>query len=150
MELGGDKRTRGDIEKFGCTVMHVLVEGKLPPFAYSIGIQQQTGAPEVVVIGLKRAMAHAVVNTYNARVRAGERFEPGKFYAGFIEGVEVAVADVPHSAYADYFGKSLDFYGGPKFSVLQIIYPTENGVWPWEQGAEQSFREWQPVLGRIV
>jgi hypothetical protein len=149
MELGGDKRTREYIEKYGCTVMHVLAEGKLPPFAYSIGIQKATGAPEVVVIGLKRPMAHSVVNTYNNRVRAGERLEPGQFYAGFLEGFDVAVAEVPHAAYAEYLGQSLDFYGGPTFRVLQIIYPSTLGVWPWAPDAEPSFRAWQPVLGHF-
>lgn len=44
MELGGDERTREDIAKYGCTVMHVMVEGELPPFTYSIGIQKETAA----------------------------------------------------------------------------------------------------------
>lgn len=149
MELGGDKRTRGDIEKFGCTVMHVLAEGKLPPFAYSIGIQQQSAAPEALVIGLKRPTAHFVVNTYNSRVRAGERFAAGQFYAGFVEGLEVAMVSVPHAAYAEYLGQSLDFYGGPAFDVLQIVYPSAAGAWPWTVDADASFRQWQPVLGRF-
>lgn len=147
MELGGDKTTRNNIEEFGCTVMHVLAEGSLPPFAYSIGIQQQTGAPEVLVIGLKRPIAHSFVNTYNSRVRAGERFEAGKLYAGFLEGFEVAVVEVPVQAYAEYLGQSMDFYGGPTFKTLQIIYPSTSGVWPWSEEADASSREWQPVLG---
>ena len=149
MELGGDERTRGDIAKHGYTVMHVMEESGLPPFAYSIGIQQQTGAPEVVVIGLKRPMAHSVVNEYNSRVRAGERFESGKFYSGFLEGFDVCVEEVPRSAYERYFGQDLDFYGGPKFDVLQIIFPTTNGVWPWSEDAKPSFRQWQPILAKI-
>jgi hypothetical protein len=149
MELGGDERTRGDIAKYGCTVMHVMEEGELPPFAYSIGIQQETGSPEVVVIGLKQPMAHSVVNEYNSQVRAGERFEPGKFYSGFLEGLDVCVEEVPRSAYEDYFGQNLDFYGGPKFNVLQIIYPTTKGVWPWAEDAAPSFRQWQPILAKV-
>lgn len=149
MELGGDERTRSDIAKYGCTVIHVMEEGEVPPFAYSIGIQQETSAPEVVVIGLKRAIAHSVVNEYNNRVRAGERFEPGKFYSGFLDGFEVYVEEVPLSAYEDYFGQDLNFYGGPKFSVLQIVYPTTKGVWPWAEDAAESFRQWQPILAGI-
>jgi hypothetical protein len=129
--------------------MHVMEEGELPPFAYSIGIQQETGAPEVVVIGLKQPMAHSVVNEYNSQVRAGERFEPGKFYSGFLEGLDVCVEEVPRSAYEDYFGQNLDFYGGPKFNVLQIIYPTTKGVWPWAEDAAPSFRQWQPILAKV-
>lgn len=99
MELGGDHRTREDIAKHGCSVMHVFdTDGDLPSFAYSIGIQKQTGAPEVVVIGLKRPVAHSVVNEYNRRTREGERFEVGKCYDGFLEGFEVCISAVPRSA----------------------------------------------------
>src|SRR5712692_1329172 len=123
MELGGDERTREDIAKHGCSVIHVMEEGELAPFAYSIGITQETGAPEIVVIGLKRPMAHFVVNEYNRRVRGGERFEFSKPYAGFLEGFEVLFEDVPLSVYAEYFGQDLDFYGGSKFKVVQLIWP---------------------------
>lgn len=147
MERGGDQRTKEDIAKYGCSVMHVFdPEGKLPPFAYSIGVQQETGAPEVVVIGLKRPMAHFVVNEYNHRVRDGERFEVGRYYGGFLEGFDVYVGSVSHAVYEDYFGQDIDFYGGLEFDVVQIIYPTTKGIWPWSPDAAESFKECQPIL----
>jgi Domain of unknown function (DUF4262) len=149
MQRGGDERTRADIAKYGCSVMHVMAEGEQPPFAYSIGITKQTGAPEVVVIGLKQPMAHSVANEYNRRVIAGDRFERGKPYAGFLGGFDVFFEDVPLAVYPDYFGQDLDFYGGPNFKVLQLIYPTTKGVWPWAEDAPESFRQWQPILANI-
>jgi len=149
MQPGGNDRTREDIAKYGCSIMHVMAEGESPPFAYSIGITQQTGAPEAVVIGLKQPMAHFVLNEYNSRVRAGERFEVGSSYSGFLEGFEVFVEDVPLSAYEDYFGQDIDFYSGPHFKVVQLIYPTTKGIWPWGADAPESFRRWQPILANI-
>lgn len=147
MERGGDTRTREDLAKFGCSVMHVFdPEGELPPFSYSIGIQQETGAPEVVVIGLKQPMAHFVVNEYNKRVREGERFEIGNYYSGFLEGFDVYVGAVSKSVYDEYFGQGIDFYGSRNFGVVQVVYPTTRGVWPWTEGAPESFRQWQPLL----
>ena len=143
-----DERTRENIAKFGCGVIHVMEEGELPPFAYSVGITQQTGAPEVVVIGLKRDMAHSVVNEYNKRVREGERFVPGQLYSGFIGGFDVLAEDVPLAAYDEYFGQNLKLYGGPNFRVLQLVYPTTTGIWPWSEQAAESFRSRQPVLSR--
>jgi Domain of unknown function (DUF4262) len=128
MERGGDERTRDDIAEYGCTVMHVMEEGELPPFAYSIGTFQETGAPEIVVIGLKQPMAHFIVNEYNRRVRSGERLEVGGFYSDFIEGFDVFVDEVPMSEYDDYLGQAIDFYGGRDFKVVQIIYPTTKGI----------------------
>lgn len=149
MQRGGDERTRDDIAKYGCTVMHVMEEGESPPFAYSIGINQETGAPEIVVIGLKQPMAHFIVNEYNRRVRSGEQLEVGKFYSEFIEGFEVFVEEVPKSAYDDYFGQAIDFYGGRDFKVVQIIYPTTKGIWPWAESAPKSFQAWQPILAKV-
>ena len=149
MQRGGDERTRDDIAKHGCTVMHVMEEGESPPFSYSIGITQETGAPEIVVIGLKQPMAHFIVNEYNRRVRSSERLEVGKFYSEFIEGFEVFVEEVPLSAYDDYFGQAIDFYGGRAFKVIQIIYPTTKGIWPWAQDASKSFQVWQPILSKV-
>ncbi|WP_304012173.1 DUF4262 domain-containing protein [Methyloversatilis discipulorum] len=149
MQRGGDQRTKDDIAKHGCSVMHVFdAEGELPPFAYSIGIQKETGAPEVVVIGLKRPMAHSVINEYNSRVREGERFEVGKYYSGFLGGFDICIGAVSLSAYDDYFGQDIDFYGGRNFQVLQVIYPTTQGVWPWTDGAPESFLQWQPLLAK--
>ncbi len=61
----GEQRALADIEQYGCHVMHLLAEGDLPPFSYSVGIQRSSGAPELIVIGLNRPLAHFIVNEYN-------------------------------------------------------------------------------------
>jgi len=143
-----DEKTRDDIERYGCTVINVLEEGELPPFAYSIGVTQKTGEPEVVVIGLKRELAHFIVNEYNRRVRGGERFESGQLYSGFVDGFDLLAEEVPLSEYDEYFGRGLRYYDGPRFRVLQLVYPSTAGVWPWSMEASESFRSRQPVLAR--
>ena len=144
----GDEKTRQDIAKFGCAVIHVMEDRGLPPFAYSVGITEQTGEPEVLVIGLKRDLAHFVVNEYNKRVRGGERFVPGQLYSGFIGSFDVLAEEVPLSEFDEYFGHCLALYGGPNFRVLQLVYPTTAGVWPWSEQASENFRNRQPVLAR--
>ncbi len=143
-----DEKTREHIAAFGCSVVHVMEERELPPFAYSVGITEQTGEPEVVVIGLKRELAHSIVNQYNHRVREGERFVPGQLYSGFIGGFDVLAEEVPSSAFEEYFGQNLQLYGGPNFRVLQLVYPTTAGIWPWSEQASEYFRNRQPVLSR--
>ena len=146
MQLGGDSKTQDNIAKFGCSVIHVMEEGDLPPLAYSIGITQQTGAPEVVVIGLKQPIAHFIINEYNKRMIAGVRLERGTKESGFLEGFDVLVETVPLAAYDEYFGQAIDFYGGPTFTVIQLVYPTTQGLWPWDDGVSESFRLRQPIL----
>lgn len=142
----GEKKALDDIEKYGCHVIHVLEDEEGPPFSYSVGVQKTSGVPEVIVIGLKQTIAHFVVNEYNSRVRAGERFAPGTRHEGFLEGFRVQFEVVTPAHFDDYLGWDKWLYGGKNFEVLQIIYPTTDGIWPWEPRASEWFRERQPIL----
>jgi Domain of unknown function (DUF4262) len=124
----------------------VLGDETGPPFSYSVGVQKKTGAPEVIVIVLEPSLAHFVVNEYNRRVRAGERFEVGARYDGFLEGFAVQFERVAREHYAEYLGWNLWLYGSDDFAVLQILFPTTSGVWPWEPDASQEFQSAQPIL----
>lgn len=146
----GEEKALADIAQYGCHVIHVLEEGDLPPFAYSVGIERSSGAPELVVIGLKRSLADFVVNEYNRRVRDGQRFEPGQFASGFVEGFECQFRSVDVSHYKEHFGWNLWLYQGTGFRVLQLVYPTVDGVWPWESAASEWFRNWQPLLDTLA
>lgn len=141
-----DRKILENIERFGCSVMHVAAEDNLPPFAFSVGITRTSSAPEVVVVGLKEPIAHFIVNEYNRRVRAGVVFRLGERYSGFIEGFEVIAERVDEAFYEEYFGYNLWLYQGPKFEVVQLVYPNTSGVWPWDSEASEWFRSWQPVL----
>lgn len=142
----GEQKALDDIAEYGCHVIHVLEEGDLPPFVYSVGITRSSGAPELIVIGLKRKMAHFVVNEYNTRVRAGERFEPGQRASGFIGGFDVEFRKVDRSHYREHLGWALWLNNGSDFETLQLVYPSTSGVWPWDPDANEGFRAYQPLL----
>jgi hypothetical protein len=100
----GEKKAPADIEAYGCHVIHVLEDENAPPFAYSVGLQRSSGAPEVMVIGLKQPIAHFVVNEYNRRIRAGEQFARGARYEGFLEGFQVQFEAVAPEHFDEYLG----------------------------------------------
>ena len=141
-----ERKTLADIEQYGCHVIHVLAEDDLPPCSYSVGIQRSSGVPEVIVIGLKQPVSHFIVNEYNRRVRTGERFAPGQRVAGFIEGFESEFRAVHRSRHRDYMGWDIWLYGSGPFDALQLVYPTNSGVWPWDAEADEWLRVWQPLL----
>jgi hypothetical protein len=89
-----------------------------------------------------------VVNEYHRRVREGEIFKPGSLYQGFIGGFDVMIEEVEETFFEEYFGYNLWYYDGPRFRVLQVVYPNTEGVWPWQPEASEWFRSWQPVLSR--
>ena len=141
-----EEQALADIEEYGCHVIHVLEDEEGPPFSYSVGVQKSSGAPEVIVVGLKQPIAHFILNEYNARVRAGETFAAGRRYDGFLEGFEIQLEPVASEHFDEYLGWNKWLYGGNDFEVFQIVYPTTDGVWPWEQGASEWFRLRQPLL----
>ena len=133
MQEPGDKKALEDIEEYGCHILHIIEEGEYPRFSYSIGIQKQTGQHDLIVTGLKRDLAHRIINEYNHRVRVGEIFQPNEFYSGFLEKFEVTFKEVEKRHYREYFGWGLWLYKGDDFRVLQLIYPSTSGVWPWDK-----------------
>ncbi|MEK8035004.1 DUF4262 domain-containing protein [Ideonella sp. DXS29W] len=144
-----DKRVADDIREYGCHVISVFdPEEKQPAFSYSVGIQEMTGAPEAIVIGVQPSLGHFMVNEYNRQVRAGTKFERGVLYSGFLAGFSIYIEPVKPSRLHDYALGCDRYYKGKPFSTVQLIYPTTTGVWPWQAGASQWFKSNQVMLGR--
>ena len=135
------------IEQFGCSVTSVVdPEGKEPSFSYSIGIAKSAGAPELIILGLGAELGHSLVNVYNNRVRAGERFSSGVLYIGFLEGFAVQFSPVTREHREAYMLSACWLHGGPDFEALQLVWPSTEGVWPWQSDASEWFRTNQPLL----
>lgn len=144
-QTAGEKKALEDIGKCGCHIISVYAEKDLPPFCYSIGIQKSCGAPELVIFGLKSKLAGWMINEYNSRVRRDGSLETGKFYSGFIEGFDCLLEPVNKKHYDEYFGWNNWLYKSHDYDVVQLVYPTKSGVWPWQPEAE-NIRQWQPIL----
>ena len=136
----GEQRALSNIEQYGCHVLHVLADDAGPEFSYSMGIMRETGKPELVIVGLKRELAHFIVNEYNRRIREGEVFVEGELYGGFLEGFDVMFKAVEEKHHRERFGWNLWLYGDEPFDVFQLVYPTTSGKWPWDEGAEELFQ----------
>jgi hypothetical protein len=109
-------------------------------------LRKTSGVPEIIVVGLKEEMGCFVVNEYNSRVRAGEKFELNRSYSGFLGGFDVLFKEVHHSHYREHFGWDRWLYKGDDFKALQMMYPTTEGVWPWDEDASDWFKKRQPQL----
>lgn len=144
-----DKRVAADVKKYGCHVISVFdPEEKLPTFSYSVGIQATSGAPEAIVIGVRPNLGHSMINEYNDQVRKGVRFERAKQYPGFLEGFNIYVEPAKAALLSEYTLGCTRFYKGMGYSVVQLIYPTTAGIWPWQKSASEWVKSNQPMLGR--
>jgi hypothetical protein len=144
-----DLRVAENIAKFGCHVISVFdPEEKHPTFSYSVGIQATSGAPEAIVIGVRPELGHFMINEYNRQVQSGVTFQRGVLYSGFLEGFKIYVEPAKPKVVSEYTLGCTRFYKGAAYSVVQLIYPTTSGEWPWNKAASEWFRSNQPLLGR--
>jgi hypothetical protein len=135
-----------DISEYGCHVLGVMEGEGQPRFSYSIGIGKQQSKPDLIIVGLKSELAHSMINNYKDRLLDGETFEPGKYYSDFLEGFDVCFVEVDKSHYGEYLGWGLWFYDSYDFEMLQLIWPTTEGVWPWDDRKSDFYMWSQPIL----
>jgi hypothetical protein len=141
-----EQKALDDIEKHGCHILHVMEEDDYPRFTYSIGIEKTTNKPDIIITGLKRELAHWMINEYRRRIAEGEVFEPMEFYQGFLEGFDITFVEVDKKHYEEYLGWGLWYNKGTNFNMLQLVFPNTSGVWPWNENASQDFTWFQPLL----
>jgi hypothetical protein len=146
-----DKKVAANIQEFGCHVICVAdPEEKSLPFSYSIGIQASTGEPEAIVIGVRPSLGSYMINEYNRQLREGIRFKRGTLYEGFLDGCSVYIEPARQKLLSEYNLCCQRYYHDTPFSVVQIVYPTTQGIWPWQKSASDWFKTNQPILGRAL
>jgi hypothetical protein len=140
------QRVLHDISRFGCHAIHVQAAGAQPAYTYTVGIHRTQQLPDLVVFGQPHPKAHRLLHGYNLRLRRGERFVEGQMAGGFLVLQDVALRPVHRSHHAHYFSWNLWLHDGVDFPMLQLVYPTREGVWPWDAMAGDWFRQLQPLL----
>ncbi len=142
-----EKNILDHIDKHGCSVTSVFdPDEEDPPFTYSIGITESYGAPEIIIVGLKKDISHWMVNEYKRRVSEGEAFVFNVPYLGFLEGFAVCFGLVIEEHKKEYMRSTCWLYQNSDFEALQLIWPNTSGVWPWDTNASEWFRANQPLL----
>ncbi len=136
-----------NIASFGWHVMIISGDAEGPGFAYSIGLFEGFGGPEILVVGLKSELMHHMINAIGERLKAGETFEAEGRYGGLLEGFDCAMRPVAPEHYRDYLGYARWYYQGDRFPVLHCIWPDKAGCFPWEAAFNPAWRGIQPDLG---
>ena len=145
-----DELVRKNIAESGCHVYTVFdPEEKTPNFSYSIGIQETTCVPEAIVIGLSPKLGHFMINEYKRQARTGVQFGRALLFEGFLEGFPIYVERARRDLVDEYVLGCLRYYGEAPFEVVQLIYPSTKGIWPWEDAATEWFKNNQPLLCQL-
>ena len=139
-----------EIEEFGCHVTSVFdPEGKDIDFTYTTGIHKKQNQPELIIVGLRYKLAAWMANEYNRRIQSGKVFKNNTFYEGFLDGFKIIFCPVSNEHKKEYLLSTNWLYKGIDYPAVQLIYPTVNGVWPWEEKSTESFKMLQPSLQEL-
>jgi hypothetical protein len=148
-----EKLTRDDLNKivvsnikeFGWHCVNVVEDAGQPPWSYTIGLYETFHFPELIIIGRSRATSHEMLKFIADDLDAND--QPNLTEPQVILGLKCHFIEVNPRYYSDYVGFALWFYRKRSFPLYQIIWPNNDGLYPWDPNATKAFKEWQPMLG---
>lgn len=132
------------IEKCGCQVLCVAGgQDGSPSFAYTFGLFDTCGLPEIIEVGLPHETANALLNEAVDFLRAGVVLTQGR-HTGLLNNVECEFRPVdPKWAKRLMLGANW-FYKDTDFPVLQAVYPDLTNRFPEDADFDSDFA--QPLL----
>jgi hypothetical protein len=135
------------IDEHGWWVGLVHSEGEAPAFAYTIGLYEKFGHPEIIVFGLVPKSMHRILNHCGGMVRDGKRFEVGTSVSDVLDSYDVRFQLVTaKESYMRYLGYGCRHYGDRMFPVLQLLWPDKQHKFPGDAGAAEFLGSLQPLL----
>ncbi len=137
-----------DVNTFGWHVMIVLSDGRVPAWAYSIGLYRTFGHPEIVLFGMPDEMMHRVINDVGREVRSGRPVAVDVDRTDLFENARCIFRTVHRKWYPDVLARAVWFYGGDGFPAVQLFWPDERQHYPWEREFNRRFWRAQPLLFR--
>lgn len=142
------ENTKSNIDKFGLQVIMISPTNYSPAFAYSIGLWETYGHPEIICFGLPKDIGHKIINDVAEIIKQGNKIEVNKNYSEVFKDSKATFLEVDTRNIEDYFGLALDYYKHKRFRALQLIWTDRNDKFPWEEGFEEKFLYKQPLLDR--
>lgn len=130
------------IQKYGWRFQYVFdAEGEKENFAYTIGLEESFGHPEIMIFGLKRETMHSLLQEVADAVRGGSAFKPDQRYSEILSGdYQVMFKPLKDSAYPEYAGIATDYYERP-FRIYVMLWPDKNNVLPTESGCQLTVQD---------
>ena len=141
-----DSKLLETLERWGWFVIKVGATGSEPAFAYSVGLYGHFNHPEIILFGLDLALMHRIINDAARRIQQGQRYEEGPRYDDLVEAYQCEVRRVSPRHYDGFLNYALWYYKSAQFPVLQLVWPDRTGLFPWDEGVDEAFRQKQPIL----
>lgn len=115
--------------------------------AYTVGLTETYGHPEVVVFGLSPLEATKALQTVAAQVKSiGQTFTTDLVYRHVFQNHRAAFRHVPPEKACSVLSLACQRYGQGAFEALQLVWPDDADRFPWEKGYDRRYLAMQPLL----
>ena len=142
-----ERKLLANIESYGWQCTSVGAGDGQPCFSYTIGLFQSFGYPELMIIGLPSDVAHGVLSVAANAAHEGKPLNVDEPIDSLVEGYSCVFVKVPEESYGQYVLSASWYYEGNAFPLYQVVWPSEEGRFPWHARAGKKFRAAQPVVG---
>jgi hypothetical protein len=121
-----------------------------PAYAYSIGMPEAVGFPDVAVFGLTPVASKGLVTLVADACRGGTEIPLGVELLGLLDNeLRCMFAPISLDVWGPYFETATIWYKSESPEMVQLLYPDRNGFMPYEPGYDQRMRFAQPVIGTL-
>lgn len=142
------------IRKHGWTGNYIPETDSEASFAYSIGLWECLGAPELIVFGADHEASRGLIAEAHAQLKTGELklTDKAPWMLDWKGGRRLAWRAVhPSQIRGEYFSVAIWYRqrqesGKEGFQAFQLVIADENGVMPWEDGFDTDDRLQAPEL----
>jgi hypothetical protein len=128
------------IARYGWSITMVPEDEEGPGFAYTVGLWQGFGHPELLVQGLPLEVMFAVLNIAGERIRSGERLSAGYIDRDLLEEAACGYRAIAASKHGEYMGAAIRHYGHGDFEALQLIWPDQQFRLPDDDACDEQVR----------
>ncbi|WP_018656690.1 DUF4262 domain-containing protein [Actinomadura flavalba] len=139
-------RTIVHISQYGWSVVLVPADERGPGWAFTIGLWHGHRAPELAMFGADLYEMEETLNTLGRAAAEGRPPADGERRPGLHRGRPVAFRQVETRWYEALFRGATAFYRRPPLPFLQVVWPDEDELFPWQPGTTLEFRHTQPWL----
>jgi len=135
-------------EQHGWFVNRIFEDATGPAFAYSFGLYEEFGHPEIIIFGLPLETMHHLINDIGNRVRDGHRYSAGDQTRDLLKGYTCAFGMVNPLQYRKTCTWTIWFYESYRFPALQLFWPDKQNRFPWEPEFDEQLQGRQPDLSQ--
>lgn len=152
---------RNNVESIGWHMVVIPEEVDKPAVAYTIGLYESFGHPELAMLGMPYPPMLLVLGEISNGIRnENKHWNHGDESKEFLQNeVPIFFASITEEENMVQFMTAIQYYkkygkekreNSPLFPILQVIWPDENGKFPHEESCRYTVKYQQPVLSTTI